>query len=196
MSEYFSISRGTVVSANDGPKMQELTIRDWYGDKKTGVEHWQPAGFVSVPLPPKDGKEAEVLIAHLGGSADHPVVIGTADRRSRPTGAKPGDMIFYDPRDNQRRISFDEDGTLNIAMPSDGKMKMAIGGVSMTLSKDGVDFAGGYIKHNGKRIDAQHKHEQVQPGAGVSGIPIALVAGLVGADLVVRLIGLIAGYLA
>lgn len=45
-------------------------------------------------------------------------------------------------------------------------------GVSMKVSKDGVDFTGGYIKHNGKRIDDSHVHTGVEPGAGLSSVPV------------------------
>lgn len=189
---YLALSRGTVVSADDKPKMQELTIRDRFGDQKRQVEHWQPAGMSMVPLPPQNGKEAEVIVGYLGGSPDHPVVLGTADRRTRPTDAQPGDLIFYDPRNNQRRMTFSEsggNGTLKISMPTGSKIVNEIGGVKFELSQNGMDVTGGYIKHNGKRIDADHKHAGVEPGAGQTDVPIAVLAMLVAADLIVRLIG-------
>lgn len=34
-----------------------------------------------------------------------------------------------------------------------------------------VDFSGGYVKSNGKRIDDTHKHVGVQPGGGQTGTP-------------------------
>lgn len=95
---YLGITRGTLVEANDKPMMQELTIRDRFGQKKTNVEHWHPYGMTHVPLPPKDGKEAEVLIAYLGGDESHPVAISTADRRHRPKDLKPGDIAHHDHR--------------------------------------------------------------------------------------------------
>jgi phage gp45-like len=95
---YLGITRGTLVAADDKPKMQELTIRDRFGQKKTNVEHWHPYGMTHVPLPPKDDKEAEVLIAYLGGDESHPVVIATADRRHRPKDLKEGDVASHDHR--------------------------------------------------------------------------------------------------
>ncbi|GJD58348.1 phage baseplate assembly protein domain-containing protein [Methylobacterium dankookense] len=95
---YIGVSRATLVKADDKPKMQELTVRARFGEQWTNIEHWQPYGVTSVPLEPKDGQEAEVLIAYLGGSPDHPIALGVADRRHRPKDMKPGDIAFHDHR--------------------------------------------------------------------------------------------------
>ena len=34
-----------------------------------------------------------------------------------------------------------------------------------------VDFSGGHVRHNGTAIDDTHKHEDTEPGAGLSGVP-------------------------
>ncbi|WP_407529442.1 phage baseplate assembly protein domain-containing protein [Methylobacterium oryzisoli] len=98
---YLGITRGTLISADDKPMMQELTIRDRFGQKKTNVEHWHPYGFTSVPNPPEKDKEAEVMIAYLGGDESHPVVLSVADRRYRPKDLKPGDIAQHDHRGNK-----------------------------------------------------------------------------------------------
>lgn len=44
------------------------------------------------------------------------------------------------------------------------------GGQGNSISiKGGANFEGGQITHNGKRIDSGHKHNNVQPGGGISG---------------------------
>jgi phage baseplate assembly protein gpV len=60
---------------------------------------------------------------------------------------------------------------------------LTFGGVRIELSADGivvtgnfrvtgdVDFDGGYVKSNGKNIDDTHKHINVEPGGGISGVP-------------------------
>lgn len=51
-------------------------------------------------------------------------------------------------------------------------------GVTITM-KDGtltiegnVDFVGGYVKHEGKHIDNSHRHEDVETGGDISGVPV------------------------
>ena len=95
---YLGVSRATLVEADDKPKMHELTARARFGAQHTHVEHWGHYGISHVPLPPDKDGEAEVLIAYLGGSPDHPIVVGVADRRHRPKDMKPGDVAFHDHR--------------------------------------------------------------------------------------------------
>ena len=97
---YLGVTRATFVKADDQTRMQEVTVRGRFGEQFTNVEHWQPYGFTAVPLPPDDQQQsqAEVLLAYLGGSPDHPIAIGVADRRHRPKGLKPGDIAFHDHR--------------------------------------------------------------------------------------------------
>lgn len=95
---YLGVSRATIVEADDKPKMQELTVRARVSEQWTNVEHWQGYGSTYVPLPPDKDGEAEVLLAYLGGSPDHPVAIGVADRRHRPKNLKPGDVAHHDHR--------------------------------------------------------------------------------------------------
>lgn len=90
------VSRGTLVAADDSKRMQELHVEMLHSEARVEVEHWQPYGFFSVPLPPGDGKEAEALIAHVGGSRSHAVALAVADRRHRPRGAKPGETGIFD----------------------------------------------------------------------------------------------------
>ncbi|GGC90267.1 phage baseplate assembly protein domain-containing protein [Chelatococcus reniformis] len=167
---YSGVFRGTLVKASDNTKMQELEIRGRFGERITNVEHWHPYGSYSVPLAPKDGKEAEVLVANLGGSADHPVVLGVADRRHRPTGLQPGETGLHD--DQGQRVHIGRDGIV-ISAPDTKSITVQIGGVSFKVSKDGVDITGGYVKHNGRMIDATHRHDGVQPGGGNTGEPLA-----------------------
>lgn len=87
--------------------MQEATVTDWFGQQATNVEHWQQHGFSMVPLPPDKDGQAEALIAYLGGSADHPVIIGVADRRHRPKDGKPGDIRIFDHRKQSTVLSKD-----------------------------------------------------------------------------------------
>ena len=107
---YLGIARGTLVSVDDSTKLQEHTVRAWFGDQFTNVEHWHPYGFSSVPLKPtdQDQGQAEVLVAAVGGNPDHPVVIATADRRHRPKNMKPGESAHHD--DQKQHVHLTRDG--------------------------------------------------------------------------------------
>lgn len=154
---YTGVFRGTFVSADDNKKMQSVTVRGRFGEEITDVEHWQPYGMHSVPLPPKDGKQAEVLIANLGGSADHPVVIATADRRHRPTNARPGETVLYDDQGQQIRIGRDgielTGGGSNkpfkitvgnaVWQVANGQITATVGGTTLTVLPDRVKIGNG-----------------------------------------------------
>ena len=107
---YLGIARGTLVSVDDSTKLQEHTVRAWFGDQFTNVEHWHPYGFSSVPLKPtdQDQGQAEVLVAAVGGNPDHPVVIATADRRYRPKNLKPGESSHHD--DQKQHVHLTREG--------------------------------------------------------------------------------------
>lgn len=129
---YLGISRGSVVQANDKPKLQEVEVRTRLGERWTNVEHWLPYGLSHVPLPPDKNGEAEVLIAYLGGSPDHPVVIAVADRRHRPKDLKPGDIAHHDHR-GQSTVFSEKGVTHTSPMPithntvdKDGKVTSSI----------------------------------------------------------------------
>lgn len=148
---YTGLSRGTFVSADDTKKMQEHTIRDRFGEIQQGVEYWQPHGFSHVPLKPDKDEQAEVLVAYLGGSPDHPVVIATADRRHRPKNLKEGDVAVFDHR--KQTMTYHKDGitksspltvTTNV-VDDEGKVLSSIvqhkGSQKVTISsKDGAIF--------------------------------------------------------
>ncbi len=96
------LSRGRFITADDTKKMQTVQIQMFHGEVHDGVEHWQPYGRSTVPLPPDPNspKAAEPLTGYFGGSRSHPVVFGIADRRYRPTGGNPGEVKDYHYKGN------------------------------------------------------------------------------------------------
>lgn len=69
----------------------------------------------------------------------------------------------------------------------EAQKRITIGGVSMTITGDGVEInaggttfvftaagfvqTGGMQEHDNKNVGSTHRHTQVQPGSGLSGIP-------------------------
>lgn len=89
---------------NAGTLMQTLQVEALAGEELDNIEHFEPYGFTSNPLP---GFEA--LIASLGGNRDHAVCFVAADRRYRPLDLKSGEVCFFTDEDKaagKHRIYF------------------------------------------------------------------------------------------
>lgn len=70
--------------------MQTLQVEALAGEVLDGVEHFEPYGFTSNPLP---GFEA--LLAALGGDRAHTVCVIAADRRYRKKNLASGEVALY-----------------------------------------------------------------------------------------------------
>lgn len=84
-------ARCTVALVNPDKKMQEVQIRLLAGELKDGVEHMEPYGFTSHPLPGAEG-----VVVFPGGDRSHGVVVVVADRIFRLQGLKPGEVALHD----------------------------------------------------------------------------------------------------
>ncbi len=85
------LTRGAVVLADAGRKLQELQLRLMAGEPKGGIEHLEGYGLTAHPLP-----GAEALAAFFGGDRSHGVVLVVADRRYRIAGLEAGEVCLYD----------------------------------------------------------------------------------------------------
>lgn len=182
--EALGVTRATLRKADDSKKMQELHIDMMHSESRTEVEHWQSYGFSAVPLPPADGKEAEVLLAHVGGSRSHVVALGVADRRHRPKNLKPGESAIHDDQGQLVHVTRDgirvNGGSKNLPVHVDvggASMKvtkdsivMKFGDCTLTIDGSGFHFAGGQVDHDGKKIDKTHRHTN-SGGTGLGGVP-------------------------
>ena len=119
---YLGISRGIITKSDDSKRMQEVGVEGFKGEAHSDVEHWHPFGFSSRPKAPDGGKHAEALIAYIGGSRSHPVVIATADRRHRPKNLREGEACLHDSSGQEVRLT--EDG---IVVSSAKKITMKVG---------------------------------------------------------------------
>ena len=84
------LARGVVALTNSARKLQSLQMRLTADEVKDGMEHLEPYGFTSCPLPGAEG-----LAAFLGGDRSHGVVVVVADRRYRLTGLESGEVAIY-----------------------------------------------------------------------------------------------------
>lgn len=160
------VARGVVMLVNDAAKMQALQVRVMADEVLDDVEHWQPYGFSAHPL-----GGAEALVLAVGGHRAHSVVVSCGDRRYRLTGMEGGEVAIYtDEKDKihlkRGRVIEVETHTLNI------KAADSVNFDTPTITQTGQIVAQqDVVAANVSLI--QHLHDDVQPGEGQSGAPIA-----------------------
>ncbi|QEU03082.1 phage baseplate assembly protein V [Pseudomonas oryzihabitans] len=160
------LARGVVALANSARKLQTLQMRLTAGEIKDGMEHLEPYGFTSCPLPGAEG-----LAAFLGGDRSHGVVVVVTDRRHRIQGLEPGEVaIFTDEGDFIRmkrgRVIDIETHTLNI------RAATAVNFDTPLITQTGQLESQGDVKAGGVSL-INHPHAGVQPGSGQTGKPVA-----------------------
>lgn len=157
--------RGTVVLGNAAKKMQALQMRLLAGEVKDGLEHFEPYGLTSHPLPGAEG-----ITAFLGGDRSHGVVLVVSDRRYRIQAMEPGEVAIY--TDEGDKIHFKrgrvvdiETQTLNIKA-----------GVAVNFETPQITQTGQIVSQGdqvaGGISQIQHVHGGVLPGTGQSGAPV------------------------
>lgn len=85
------LARGSVAAASGARKMRTLQLRLLAGETVDDIEHFEPYGYTSEPLP-----GAEAIAAFFDGDRSHGVVLVVADRRYRLTGLQAGEMAIHD----------------------------------------------------------------------------------------------------
>ncbi|CAM5772016.1 hypothetical protein LMIY3S_03702 [Labrys miyagiensis] len=162
-----TISRATIKKISDGHKLRELDLEALKDERLPGVEHFETYGLSAVPVSSSDAGSAEAIVAYIGGSRSHPVVIATGDRRSRPKGRPEGDVTLYHYNGSEVHLANDGINVNSAGNP----INVTVGGVTFKISADGVDIQGGTITHNGKNIGSDHVHTGIQPGPANTGPP-------------------------
>lgn len=85
-----TIVRGVLQLADDSLKQQLLQLGALAEETIDGAENFQPYGLSAVPL-----AGAEHVTVFPGGDRSHPLTIAVSDRRYRPTGGQPGEVIVH-----------------------------------------------------------------------------------------------------
>lgn len=145
---------GTITEVDNSKGLARVKFSE--KDQKQYKSPWIPwleiaAGGTSTHIPPTVGEQVDV-VSESGDLTDSVIDFSThSDQNPRPHNG-PEAVIKH--------------GNVRIEI-SDSKVTIT-GDVKITGN---VDFDGGYVKSNGHRIDDTHKHTDVEPGAGLSGIP-------------------------
>ncbi|MFK0090639.1 phage baseplate assembly protein V [Pseudomonas sp. NPDC090755] len=158
--------RGTVVLAAASHKLQALQMRLTAGEIKDGLEHFEPYGFTSHPLPGAEG-----IAAFLGGDRSHGIVLTVADRRYRLQALEAGEVALYTDEGDKvhlkrGRIIDIETDTLNIKATSAVNFDTPLITQTGQIVSDGDQLAAGISQvghvHGGVLIGGG----QTEPPAG------------------------------
>ncbi|MBF6030839.1 phage baseplate assembly protein [Pseudomonas sp. P115] len=157
--------RGTVVLANSAKKMQALQMRLLAGEVKDNLEHFEPYGFTSRPLPGAEG-----ITAFLGGDRSHGVVLVVADRRYRILAMEEGEVAVHTDEGDKihlkrGRIIDIETRVLNVKADVAVNFDTPLITQTGQIVSDGDQIAGGISQ-------VGHLHDKVTPGQGQSGPPV------------------------
>lgn len=144
------LARGSVAAANAATRMQTLQVRLLAGEVKDAMEHFEPFGFTSKPLP-----GAEALAAFLGGDRSHGVVLVVADRRYRLQTLQDGEVALHDAFGNWAH--FKADGTFEISATTQVAIDSPLVTMSGNLQVAGVVTAAVNVIGGGKSL-ATHTH--------------------------------------
>ena len=159
------LARGTVVLANSASKLQSLQMRLTAGEVNDDLEHFEPYGFTSNPLPGAEG-----VVTFLGGDRSHAIALVVADRRYRLQSLASGEVAIYTDEGDKihfkrGRIIDIETATLNIRASSAVNIDTPTLSQSGKIVSQGDQVAGGISQ-------IQHVHAGVQPGPGQTGMPV------------------------
>lgn len=84
------ISRAVLAGVNAAPGCQTLQVTILADEPQTDVEHMEPYGFTSNPLPGAEG-----VILNVAGQRGAAIGLNFGDRRVRVTSLKPGEVCVY-----------------------------------------------------------------------------------------------------
>lgn len=93
------VARGTLALVDAGRKLQTLQLRLTADEVKGSVEHFEPYGYTSNPLP-----GAEAIVGFVGGDRSHAVALVVTDRRYRPVGLASGEVCVFTHEGDEIRL--------------------------------------------------------------------------------------------
>ena len=154
------VRHGTVEEVD--PAKQIVRVK--FGEDKDGkpfLSPWVPyaqiAGALKVHTPPTKGQQMSTLSP--SGDWMQAVALPMHWSDANPSPSKNGDenVATY--------------GNVRITVKDD-LVQVIVGGTKVSISSAGVKIEGGRVEHDGKNIGKDHKHEDVTPGGGLTGVPI------------------------
>lgn len=167
------VQRARVNAINSGAELQLVQIKVGRDEVLHDVDHVEPYGFTS-----RAQVGSEAVLASLGGSRTHAVVLLVGDRRYRLTGLAAGEVALHDDQDQEiilRRDKIEINAPFGYVITGDGVLDGTVqitGAVQMDSTLNVDDDATGPDFISSGKSGATHTHSGVQPGVGTSGSPV------------------------
>lgn len=121
------LSRATISAVDDAPQAQAVQIELLADEVQDAAERLQDYGFTSHPKP-----GAEAVVAFIGGTRSHAIVLKVEDRRYRLKALAEGEVAIFD--DQGQKLHLKRDG---IAIES--HLKVTIDAPDVEVTADTVD---------------------------------------------------------
>lgn len=156
-----TMRHGTVEEVDPAKQIVRLNFGE-SDDGKPFLSPWIPyaqiAGALKVHTPPSKGQQFTLLSPT--GDWQQAVAMPLTWSNQNPSPSQNGD---------ENVLTF---GNVRITV-KDNLTEVKVGGVTMKISGEGVAITGGRVSHDDLNIGSTHKHRDVMPGAGLTGIPVA-----------------------
>jgi len=170
------VRHGTVEEVD--PAKQIVRVK--FGEDKDGkpflspwVPYAQVAGALKVHTPPTKGQQMSTLAPTGDWMQAVALPMHWSDANPSPSGNGDENVLTYGNvratiKDNLVEVIV---GGCTLEVTG-AHVKITVGGVTHTISGGGVTTTGGVITHDGKNIGKDHKHKDVMPGGGLTGVPV------------------------
>jgi phage baseplate assembly protein V len=100
-----AVGRAVISASNDSKRAMELQLEGLNGEIMDQAQQILAYGFTSRVLDGDAAGQPEAVFVCVGGNRDHPVVVGTEDRRHRPKGTvSKGEVVLYDDQGSSIRL--------------------------------------------------------------------------------------------
>lgn len=120
------------------------------------IPYAQLAGALKVHTPPSVGQQMTIVSGAGDFRQGLAVPMTWSDQNAAPSDKADEHVLTF--------------GDVRLDLKADS-LTITVGGVTLAISGSGVAVSGGEVRHDGKNIGSTHKHEDVEPGLALTGIP-------------------------
>ena len=157
------LARGSLLMADSSTKMQTLQVRLFGEETRGGIEHFEPFGFTSCPLP-----GAEPFAVFPSGDRSHGIVLIVADRRYRLTGLAAGEVALHD--DQGQKVHITRTG---IVIQSALKVRITAADIELHASHSYSWDVGGFGERWTANGAGNWEHKTWQTGATITSVSLS-----------------------